>query len=59
MTDEQVEVWLRDQGYLRPWAERYVEWLGGVVRGDLGTVDAVPRAGRRGAGAAAVADRAC
>jgi peptide/nickel transport system permease protein len=36
MTDEQVEVWLRDQGYLRPWAERYVEWLGGVVQGDWG-----------------------
>jgi peptide/nickel transport system permease protein len=36
MTDEQVEVWLRDQGYLRPWPERYVEWLGGVVRGDWG-----------------------
>jgi peptide/nickel transport system permease protein len=36
MTDEQVEVWLRDQGYLRPWPERYVEWLGGVLRGDWG-----------------------
>jgi peptide/nickel transport system permease protein len=36
MTDAQVEVWLRDQGYLRPWPERYVEWLGGVVRGDWG-----------------------
>ena len=36
MSDVQVEVWLEQQGYKRPWAERYVEWLGGVVRGDLG-----------------------
>jgi peptide/nickel transport system permease protein len=36
MTDQQVEIWLRDQGYLRPWPERYVEWLGGVLRGDWG-----------------------
>jgi peptide/nickel transport system permease protein len=37
MSDEQVEVWLDQNGYKRPWAERYVEWLGGVMRGDLGT----------------------
>ncbi|MBA3324249.1 MAG: ABC transporter permease, partial [Rhodobacteraceae bacterium] len=37
MSDQQVEVWLEQQGYKRPWATRYVEWLGGVVRGDLGT----------------------
>ncbi len=37
MSDEQVEVWLDQNGYKRPWAERYVEWLGGVLRGDLGT----------------------
>jgi len=37
MSDQQVEVWLDQQGYNRPWAVRYGEWLGGVVRGDLGT----------------------
>jgi len=37
MSDEQVEVWLEAEGYKRPWAVRYVEWLGGVLRGDLGT----------------------
>jgi peptide/nickel transport system permease protein len=37
MSDEQVEVWLDQNGYKRPWAERYVEWLGGVMQGDLGT----------------------
>ncbi len=36
MSDEQVEVWLDQEGYTRPWATRYVEWLGGVLRGDLG-----------------------
>jgi peptide/nickel transport system permease protein len=36
MSDEQVEVWLAQNGYKRPWAERYVEWLGDAVRGDLG-----------------------
>jgi len=37
MSDEQVEVWLEAEGYKRPWAIRYSEWLGGVVSGDLGT----------------------
>jgi len=37
MTDQQVEVWLAQEGYKRPWAERYVEWLGGALRGDFGT----------------------
>jgi peptide/nickel transport system permease protein len=37
MSDQQVEVWLEAEGYKRPWATRYVEWLGGVMRGDLGT----------------------
>jgi peptide/nickel transport system permease protein len=37
MTDQQVQVWLQQNGYTRPWVERYVEWLGGAVRGDLGT----------------------
>ena len=37
MSDQQVEVWLDQNGYNRPWAVRYGEWLGGAVRGDLGT----------------------
>jgi peptide/nickel transport system permease protein len=37
MSDQQVEVWLAQEGYKRPWAERYVEWLGGAIRGDFGT----------------------
>jgi peptide/nickel transport system permease protein len=37
MTDQQVQVWLQQNGYTRPWVERYVEWLGGAVQGDLGT----------------------
>jgi peptide/nickel transport system permease protein len=37
MSDQQVEVWLAENGYKRPWAERYVEWLGGALTGDLGT----------------------
>ena len=37
MSDEQVEVWLEQEGYNRPWVTRYVEWLGAVLMGDLGT----------------------
>jgi peptide/nickel transport system permease protein len=36
MSNEQVEVWLGQQGYKRPLLTRYGEWLGGVARGDLG-----------------------
>jgi peptide/nickel transport system permease protein len=36
MSNEQVEVWLDREGYRRPWAARYAEWLGDAVRGDLG-----------------------
>jgi peptide/nickel transport system permease protein len=36
MTDEQTMQWLENRGYLRPFHERYLEWLGGVVTGDLG-----------------------
>lgn len=36
MSDQQVEVWLDENGYNRPWAVRYVEWLGGALRGDFG-----------------------
>jgi peptide/nickel transport system permease protein len=36
MSDREVQVWLEERGYTRPWAERYVEWLGNAVRGDLG-----------------------
>ncbi len=37
MSDQQVEVWLDQNGYNRPWIVRYGEWLGGAVRGDFGT----------------------
>ena len=36
-TPEQREALVRAMGLDRPVAERYVTWLGGVVRGDLGT----------------------
>ena len=36
ITEQQVEVWLDQNGYNRPFLVRYGEWLGGVVRGDLG-----------------------
>ena len=36
MTDQQVTVWLQEQGYDRPLLTRYGEWLGGVVQGDMG-----------------------
>lgn len=37
MTDAQVETWLERNGYREPFVERYGEWLGNVVTGDLGT----------------------
>jgi len=36
ITEQQVEVWLDQNGYNRPFVVRYGEWLGDVVRGDLG-----------------------
>lgn len=36
ITEQQVEVWLDQNGYTRPLPVRYAEWLGGVVRGDFG-----------------------
>lgn len=37
MTDAETMQWLENRGHLRPFHERYFEWLGGVVTGDLGT----------------------
>jgi peptide/nickel transport system permease protein len=36
MTDAEVESWLERNGYREPFFERYGEWLGGFVRGDMG-----------------------
>jgi peptide/nickel transport system permease protein len=36
ISEQQVEVWLDQNGYNRPFVVRYGEWLGDVVRGDLG-----------------------
>lgn len=36
VTEQQVEIWLDQNGFNRPLAVRYAEWLGGVARGDLG-----------------------
>ena len=36
MSDQQVEVWLDQNGYNRPFLVRYGDWLGGVVTGDFG-----------------------
>jgi peptide/nickel transport system permease protein len=36
ITEQQVEVWLDQNGYNRPFLVRYGEWLGDVVRGDFG-----------------------
>ena len=36
MTDQQVTVWLQEQGLDRPILTRYGEWLGGVATGDMG-----------------------
>ena len=36
ITEQQVEVWLDQNGFNRPFVVRYGEWLGGAVRGDFG-----------------------
>ncbi len=36
MTDEQVDSWLIKEGYRRPFVERYAEWLGNTLQGDMG-----------------------
>ena len=36
ITDQQVEVWLDQNGFNRPFVVRYGEWLGDAVRGDFG-----------------------
>lgn len=36
MSDQQVQVWLDQNGFNRPLAVRYGEWLSGAVRGDFG-----------------------
>ncbi|MEM7529967.1 MAG: ABC transporter permease [Pseudomonadota bacterium] len=36
MTDQEVQVWLDDNGYGRPFLVRYGEWIGNTVTGDMG-----------------------
>jgi len=36
ISEQEVEVWLDRNGFNRPFAVRYGEWLGGVVKGDFG-----------------------
>lgn len=36
MSDQQVQVWLDQNGFNRPLPVRYGEWLAGAVRGDFG-----------------------
>jgi len=36
ISEQQVEVWLDQNGFNRPFLVRYGEWLGGVATGDLG-----------------------
>lgn len=36
MTDEQVAVWLESEGFNRPFLQRYGEWVGGTIQGDMG-----------------------
>ena len=36
ISEQQVEVWLDQNGFTRPFPVRYGEWLGDVVQGDLG-----------------------
>ena len=36
ITEQQVEVWLDQNGFNRPFLVRYGEWLGDAVRGDFG-----------------------
>ena len=35
-TPEQQQIWLEEQGYLRPLHVRYIEWIGDMARGDFG-----------------------
>ena len=35
-TDEQRQLWLEAHGYTRPFAERYLAWLGAFAKGELG-----------------------
>jgi peptide/nickel transport system permease protein len=35
-TEEQRNLWLEQNGYLRPFHERYLSWLGRFARGDFG-----------------------
>ena len=36
ISEQQVEVWLDQNGFNRPFLTRYGEWLGGAARGDFG-----------------------
>ncbi len=36
ISEQEVEVWLDQHGFNRPFFVRYGEWLGGAVRGDFG-----------------------
>lgn len=36
MTEEQVDSWLEKEGYREPMLERYVQWMGNTLSGDLG-----------------------
>ncbi len=36
MTDQQVTIWLQEEGFDRPLLTRYAEWAGNFVTGDLG-----------------------
>lgn len=54
-TQEQIAIWIRDHDLDGPLVERYGQWLGGVVKGDLGVSladgapvadNVVPRLGR-------------
>lgn len=36
MTNQEIENWLTDNGYRRPFFVRYGEWLGNAVQGDFG-----------------------
>ncbi len=36
MSDQQVTLWLEEEGFNRPLITRYAAWVGGVVTGDMG-----------------------
>ncbi len=36
ISEQEVEIWLDQNGFNRPFLVRYGEWLGGAVRGDFG-----------------------